>query len=111
MTNTNKTRDAISKLVANHRDIANESHETSVALDAVESCDPRASALLVGCPCTMSIGSDSCAEKIESVTPSLHTITIVGGRVFRYSSKHNGYRSGSHWLHIGFARDYRDPCF
>lgn len=82
------------------------------ALDAMEANHPDAYKLLVGVPATYSIGSDRYVTKIIAATPSLHTITIEGGQVFRWNKKHGRYMAGkSNRLTIGYAEDYRDPSF
>jgi len=97
-----------------------QSLETTVALDAMEANDPRAHLLLVGCPVTVSIGSDRYGARIAKCTPSLHTIQVEdmqGERwlTFTRRKRHGhyaGYRSGSSYsLYFGIAEDHRDPHF
>lgn len=87
---------------------------TDITDAAIEACndaamEPATMHNLVGVDCTISIGSDRYAEKVEKVTPK--TIT-AGGKVFRWSAKYRAWRSGKHfWLHLGYAEDHRDPSF
>ena len=112
-------REVANYLSNTERTIADASDDTIIALDAVEAGNKAAHKLLVGVPCTISIGSDQYSGEIVSATPSLHTIVIAytgrGGlsgeqRTFR-RAKDGRYKSGNFRLSIGTADNYRDPSF
>lgn len=87
------------------------------AHDAWEASDPRRMSLLVGLPATISIGSDSYASKIVSVTPT--TITAEydsgshpNGKVMTFrATKHGWTCKRHHRLSIGEATAHWDPSF
>lgn len=87
---------------------------TIIALDAVEASDPRAAALLVGCPATVGIGSDSYAARVVKATASLKTITVeftgsLAGKVMTFRLTKRGYSNRSYLLSIGTAVSYWAP--
>ncbi len=85
------------------------------ALDAMESGHALAPKLMIGLPCTVSIGADDYAYKIVAVSPSLKTITVEGalaGKIMVFRLGARGYKCAKHFtLTLGEAIEKRDPSF
>lgn len=63
----------------------------------------------IGMPCTVHVGSDRYAKKVEYITPGGHKI-VVGGESFFKNTKER-YQRSSRRLSLGYAEDYMDPHF
>lgn len=60
-------------------------------------------------PCTVSVGSDLYAGKVEHVTPAGQKIVANGETFFRKAD--GSYQRRSKRLILGYAEDYWDPHF
>lgn len=111
---TNTKRAALSNALARYAATAIEhgaDADIQVALDAATEGRADAHTLVIGMPVTWSNGRDRFADKIASATPSLLTITLECGKVFRFTGSY--FTQGKHRFlsMVGAGEEYRDECF
>lgn len=63
----------------------------------------------IGMPCTVRVGSDLYAGKVEHVTPAGQKIVARGESFFKKAD--GSYQRRSKRLILGYAEDYMDPHF